>query len=125
MISPEGTRHLPGDNQERKIKARPRLAETLKREFRALVRAITHHAPAPQPTARRRSTEDTGKAFRMTARKIMRRTARIPSAAYAAATSYLWDTLDWLNPCRYEVGSAGEPDEDLQHGEQHHLSPHL
>ena len=122
MISREGARHLPGDNQERKT--RPTFAETLKRQFRAVMNAITNKLPAPQPVQRRRRTEDTGKAFRMTARKIIRRAARIPAAAYAA-TAYLWDTLDCLNPWQHDASTTSELDDDYQHGEQQHLSLHL
>jgi hypothetical protein len=122
MISREGARHLLGDNQERK--PRPTFAETLKRQFRELMKAITNKPPAPQPVQRRRRTEDTGTAFRMAARKMMRRAARIPAAAYSA-TVYLWGTLDWLNPWQHDASSTSELDEDCQHGEQNHLSLHL
>jgi hypothetical protein len=92
MISREGTRHLPGDNQERKT--RPAFTETLKRQFREMMKAMTDRPPAPEATQPRRRTEDTGRAaLRMAAGKIVRRAVRIPAAAYAAAT-YLWDTLD-------------------------------
>lgn len=119
MRSREGPRHLPGENQERKTETR---AGMLKRQFRALVKAITHKAPGSQPAARRRRTEETGKAFRMTARTVVRRT-RIPAAAYRAA-AYIWDTLDWLNPW-HDAGSTNEVDADCQHSEQHYLSLHL
>jgi len=33
----------------------------------------------------------------MAAAKIVRRAVRIPAEAYAAATDFLSDTLDWLN----------------------------
>jgi hypothetical protein len=122
MISREGVRHLPGDNQERN--PGPTFTETLKRQFRAVMNAITNKLPAPQPVQRRRRTEDTGKAFRMTARKMMRRAARIPAAAYTA-TAYLWDTLDWLNPWQHDASTTSELDDDYQHGEQQHLSLHL
>jgi hypothetical protein len=50
----------------------------------------------PQPTQRRRSGE-THKGFGAAARAALGRAARIPPEAYAAATAYLSDTLDWLN----------------------------
>lgn len=122
MISREGTRPLPSDNQARKT--RPTFTETLKGQFRALMNAITNQRLTPQPVQRRRRTEDTGKAFRRTARKMMPRAARIPAAAYRA-TAYLWDTLDWLNPWRHDASTTGELDDDYQYGEQQHLSLHL
>ena len=113
MISREGARHLPGDNQERK--PRPAFTETLKRQFREMVKAITDKPRPREPTQPRRRTEDTGRAaFRMAARKIMRRAVRIPAAAYAAAT-YLWDTLDWLNPWQNDTASTSELAEDFHY----------
>src|SRR5664279_1180109 len=106
-------RHLPGDKQERK--PRPAFTETLKRQFREMVKAITNKTPAPEPTQPRRRREDTGRAaFRMAAGKIMRRAVRIPAAAYAAAT-YLWDTLDWLNPWQNDTASTSELGEDFHY----------
>lgn len=95
-------------------------AAMLKEQFRKLARSLTtSQAPAPQPTKRRRRTEDTGQAvFRMAAKKIMRRTVRLPAAAYAAV-SYLADALEWFD---HELADM---DEDMQPGEQHHLSLHL
>jgi hypothetical protein len=52
---------------------------------------------ARAPELRRHSGE-TGKAFRMAAKAAMRRAARIPAEAYAMATGYLCDALDWTNP---------------------------
>ena len=119
MTSREGTRHLPGDDQERK--PRPAFTETLKRQFRELVKAMTHSPPAPEPQPRRRRTDDTGRAaFRTAAGKIVRRAARLPAAAHAAAT-YLWDTLDWLNQWHHQDDIA----EDVQPAPSEHLYPHL
>jgi hypothetical protein len=69
MISPEGTRHLPGDNQERKT--RQAFTETLRRQFRELVKAITGRASAtePKPSRRKRSDETRG-GFVMVARRV-------------------------------------------------------
>jgi hypothetical protein len=59
----------------------------------------------------------------MSARTIMRRTARIPAAAHRAV-AHLWDTLDWLNPW-HDVDTFGEHEEDPHHGQEQHLSLHL
>jgi hypothetical protein len=122
MKSREGTRHLPGDNQERK--PRPAFTEILRRQFRAAVNAITYNAPAPQPVQRRRRSEDTGRAFRLAARKTMRRAARLPAEAYASATAYLSDTLDWLNPWNNEAASSSDLAEDYEQPPAQHLYPH-
>lgn len=112
----------PGKNQNPATdRNAPRLAGTLRRQFRECINRLTGHSPAPQPKMRRRRTEDTGRAFRMTARKIMRRTARIPAAA-TAAVAYLWDTLDWLNQCHH---TDSHLDEDFQPAPSDHLYPHL
>jgi hypothetical protein len=120
MTSREGTRHLPGDKQERK--PRPAFTETLKRQFRELVKAITRKAPAPQPVQRRRRSEDTGRAFRLAAGKTLRRAARLPAEAYVVATAYLSDTLDWLTQWHHH---DSDPDEDFQPSVSDHLYPHL
>jgi len=115
MTSREGARGLPGNNQERK--PQPAFTVTLKRQFRELVRAITRKPLAPQPAARRRRAEDTGKAFRMAARKIICRAVCLPAEAYAVATAYISDTLDWFNPWQHQDREAEEnctpPSSDL------------
>jgi hypothetical protein len=81
---------------------------------------------------KRKSREETGRAFRMTARKLMRRVARIPAEAYHRATAYLADTLDWLhhhdtldcmNP--YWDNSGDAIQDDFNQSEQNNLSLHL
>jgi hypothetical protein len=70
------------------------IAGTIKKLFRAAVKAVTNHdEDKPQSTRRRRG--ETGRAFARVARRIMRRTVRIVPEAYAATTGFL-DTLDWL-----------------------------
>jgi len=122
MTSREGMRHLPGDDQERR--PRPAFTETLKRQFREMVKAMTDRPPAPEPTQPRcRRTEDTGRAaFRTAAGKIVRRAVRLPAAAQAAAT-YLRDTLDWLNLWHDDPASSNELAEDYEQSAQH-LYPH-
>jgi hypothetical protein len=88
------------------------------------VKVLTHRAPAPKPTQRTRRTGETGSGFRLFARKITRRTARLPAAAYGAV-AFLSDTLDWLNPWHNEMTSTGELNEDLHYTETNHLFPHL
>jgi len=56
--------------------------------------------------------------------KIMRRTVRLPAAAYVAA-AFLSDTLDWLNPWHHETASTSEFAEDFHATEPTHLFPHL
>jgi hypothetical protein len=85
--------------------------------------ALTHKADvAPQPTRRRR-TEDTGRAaFKLAAGKMMRRAVRIPAEAFATATGYLADTLDWLNQWHQHDEEACD---DVRASPSDHLYPHL
>jgi len=108
----------PGDKNQKASG----LADALRRQFRAVMKALTR-APEPRPQARRRRrTEETGRAFRMTARKLLRRAVRIPVEAYARATGYLADTLDWLNLWHHGDQHFTE---DVHHAPSDHLYPHL
>jgi hypothetical protein len=49
----------------------------------------------------------------MTAKAIMRPTARIPADAYAKATRYLSDTLEWLALWQDNAGSNHRIDDDF------------
>jgi hypothetical protein len=61
----------------------------------------------------------------LAARQIMRRVVRIPAAAYAAVT-YLWDTLDGLNPWHHAaVHNGSEAEHDGNHSDPNSLFPHL
>ena len=101
------------------------LAATIRQLFREAKAALTGITPDPQPPARRRDGEDTGRAaFTMAAGKLLRRAVRIPAEAYATATTYLADTLDWLNLWHHETDSGDEFNED-QHSTPIHLYPHL
>lgn len=120
MISREGARNLPGDNQERNHRAA--FTETLRREFRAAVNAITHKAPTPEPKpSRRKRTDETRGGFKMAAR-ITHRAARLPHEAYARAEAFLSHTLDWLNQWHHHDHDAHE---DFQAAPSDHLYPHL
>jgi hypothetical protein len=98
------------------------LVQTLKDQFRAVMKVLTR-APEPRPQARRRTGEETGGAFRAAAKSVLRRAVRLPVIAYAAA--FMWDTLDQLNPWQGQDANANEMAEDFHSTEQHnHLSPH-
>ena len=103
--------------------SRPRsLAGSIKQLFREAIKLLAEKASAPEPKPRRKRTgEVTGRAFRMTANKVMHRAARLPAEAYATATAYLTDTLDWINPWHQH----GHDHDDLRPAPDDHLYPHL
>ena len=80
--------------------------------FRAAVKAITRREEDESPPPRRRSGE-TDKAFIMAARATLRRAVAIPIDAYAAATAFLADTLDWLNLWQDNAANTGELDNEI------------
>jgi hypothetical protein len=108
------------------VSPRPRLffPGAIKQLFRQVKAALTPEAQAPEPKtrARRKGGEDTGRAFRMTATKIMRRASRVPADVYAKATAYLFDTLDWLNQWNHHDDAFTE---DVTPAPRDHLYPHL
>jgi hypothetical protein len=116
---PQGEDRNPA--QDRKAH---RFAETLRRQFREVVNALTRRNPEPHPTQRRRRTEETTGGFILAAQQIMRRSVSLPQAAFAAVV-FLTETLDWLNPWHHESINAGALDEELSATEQHHIYPHL
>jgi hypothetical protein len=91
--------------------------------FRGVGKAIARRAEDDPPPPRRRGGGDTRTLFPAAARKIMRRTARVPGQAYAAASAYLADTLDWLNLWGDELDSDAELKGDID--AKKHLSPHV
>ncbi len=94
------------------------------RQFRELARTLTRAHDVPQP--RRRGTGETREGFMLAARKLFRRSARIPSAAYAKPP-LLWNTLDWLNPWQKQRAVTGHELDaacEAVHPEQD-LYPHL
>jgi hypothetical protein len=126
-MSREGIGSLPGEKQEpesgTRTPPRPRLFQpgSIKRLFGSVKKAITRQGqPAPEPNRKRR--EETGRAFRMTARELVRRAVRMPAEAYARATAYLADTLDWLNFWHHHEEHSTE---DVQPATNDHLYPHL
>jgi hypothetical protein len=99
-------------------------AGAIKGLFRNAVKAVTARTDDEPPPPRRRSDE-TDKAFRMAAVHIMRRVIRLPVEAYFAATDYLRDVLDWMNPYgQDEMDDSAELDGSLD-TKQNHFSPHL
>ena len=121
-MTSQGERNSPRPTQG---SSKISLGATIREKFRQLAQSLTPcAAPAPQPTQRRRRTEEeTRGGFKLAARQIMHRAARLPAAAYAAV-AFLSDTLDWLNPWHNETASADELHEDFNATEPQHIYPH-
>jgi hypothetical protein len=92
--------------------------------FRQAVKAITRREADESPAPRRRSGE-TDKAFVMAARATLRRAASIPRQAYATATAFLADTLDWLNLWQDNAASADQLDNETNNPDTNYTSLHL
>ena len=92
--------------------------------FRQAVKAITRRDADESPAPRRRSGE-TDKAFVMAARATLRRAVSIPREAYAAATAYLSDTLDWLNLWHDNTENADQLDNETNNPDTNYTSLHL
>jgi len=119
MIS-RGDGEIPRQEPER-AKDRTSFAAMLKRQFRQLAQSLTpREGPAPQPSQRRRRTEETRGGFNLAARQIMRRAVRLPAAAFAAV-AYPSDTLDWLNLWH----QADQLHDEFEPAQPQHLYPHL
>jgi hypothetical protein len=123
MMSREGAGNLPGKKQEPKpgTLARPRLFQpgAIMQLFREVKNTLTPKAPAQASKRKRR--EDARRFFTVT-KKMLRRVPRLPAEAYAAAASYLADTLDGLNPWHTNDTDLNE---DFQPTPSDHLYPHL
>jgi hypothetical protein len=96
------------------------LADSLRRQFRIVMKVLTLLAPEPKP--RRRRKDESNRGFRAAARNVLRRAVRLP--AIATVAEFLWDTLDWLNPwLGPETDGESEMDEKFYHPEQNGLFP--
>ena len=95
------------------------------RLFRAAVKAVTQRDTMQQPrrSSRRRSGESgqSDRTFRRAAKPIIRRTTWV--SPYAAAASFLSDTLDWLHLWHKDTAGSGL-DSGISHTGTNHLFPH-
>jgi len=69
----------------------------LRRQFREIMQRLTHRSPAPEPKPRRRRAGETGRGFRLAARKITRHAVRSILTPLAQSIPLPgWDVLSWL-----------------------------
>jgi hypothetical protein len=110
-----------GQNQPARQKGSG-FADALKKQFRAVVRALVKRSPSPQSQARRRRRGETVGGFRSAARSLLRPIFRLPGLSQTIA--FLNDTLPWLH--LWEWNEAVEQDFTEVPGgrEGNHLSPH-
>lgn len=88
---------------------------TMRRHFSAMRDRIFNTAANRRPALMQK--------FRSQAGQIVPRAPQLPAEAYATATAYLWDTLDWLNPWHHH--DAGSDMEHHDHAPANHLTLHL
>lgn len=98
------------------------LADTLKKQFRAVVRALVKRSPSPQSQARRRRRGDTVGGFRSAARSLLRPIIRLPGVSQTIA--FLNDTLPWLHLWEWNETAQDDFTEGPGGREGNHLSPH-
>ncbi|HUA82823.1 MAG TPA: hypothetical protein VMB85_03120 [Bryobacteraceae bacterium] len=104
------------DNENRRSGFR----QTLRRQFRELVKHLTGRGPEPRPKPRRRREGEAGRGFKAAAKQILRRIASLPPFYLMRPA---WDTFTWLriwdanNPaaglCENSVESTQEYASDL------------
>ncbi len=122
-----GTWEHPGDNHHPDTAHKPPgFVQRLRQQFREVANLLSQPAPTLTPKPRRRrTTDETGRIFRMAARKIMRRATRIPAAAYAVA-EIPPGIVDWLNPWQGHDTAGTNEFEHFQHRPPaKHIYPHL
>jgi hypothetical protein len=97
---------------------RRNFADTIRRQFRSVMRALTRSEPSPAPAARRRK-EETGRSF-SAARMIFRRVFRfVPLPALNPE----WEPFTWLRLWDYSEPANSES-WVLHETEGSDLSPH-
>jgi len=105
--------------QPSETSAKPRsFAGTMKQLFRDAMKALTGKTPAPETKSRKkRTTDDTGRAFFRAARKFVGHIRRRPAIqTLGLHEPELWQ---WNNP------DAMYASEEFHYTETNHLSPHL
>jgi len=126
-MTSRGNREPSGKNQSPATLGKIRsFAETLRRQFRECVRSLTGRGPEPQPRARRRRTEDTGKSFRPISVKIASRMAR----GIFHVSRFTWRAPEAIDPANLAMlhtrnayrGSQAQNNDAATH---QNLSPHL
>jgi hypothetical protein len=116
-IQPVG---LAGPELPADAKTPPRgIGAKLKQLFKDAMKALTGKAPAPEPKPRRkRTTDDTGRAFLRAARKFVGHIRRRPVIqSLGLHEPELWQ---WNNP-----DAMYQASEEFHYTETNHLSPHL
>ena len=94
----------------------PGFREALRRQFRAIMRAITRPALEPESAARRRKSGDTTRSFGAAAGTLFRRLVR----RHADVQHSHWDTFTWLRIWDHDDGACVPLYEDSARAEQQH-----
>src|SRR5580658_9537316 len=97
-----GDRGVPRPDNDRTEIRKERFLDTMRRQFRAVMKALTRPECQPDPKPRRRRGEDTGRHF-SAAQSIFRRVARfLPLPALNPA----WDPFTWLRIWEHSEAAA-------------------
>jgi hypothetical protein len=103
---------------------KPGFRETLKKQFRELMKKLTHHSPAPAPRTSRRRGGETAAAFRVAAKRTLRPVLRLP--AVSRAVGFIEHTLVWFHLWEWRENPETDDTFEAQgNSEQDHLSPRL
>jgi hypothetical protein len=107
---------------ERKTEDRSRtLGDTIRRQFRAVVKHLTGREPTPRPRSRRRREEVAGSFKTGTAMVFRRVRTLLPFQSLNPA----WEPFTWLHLCQWNDGTEHGIGTDAFERDASPSSPHL
>jgi len=110
---------VPRPERDRTESRKGQFTDSLRRQFRALVKALT--GPAPKPISKRRRTGETVGTFQLVARSLLRPIIQQPQVL--KTLNFLNDAIPWLHLWSW-IESAEHGVADAPPGpEGDHLSP--
>jgi hypothetical protein len=111
-----------GGNEQSARQKSAGLADVLKKQFRALVKALVKRTPSLQFQARRRRRGETVGSFRSAAHGLLRPITRLPG--FSQTIAFLDDALPWLHLWQWNEAVEQDLTEEPGGREGNHLSPH-
>ena len=99
---------------------KPGFGETLKKQFRELMKKLTH--PSPAPTPRHRRGGETADAFRVAAKRTLRPVRRLP--VVSQAIGFVEHALAWFHLWEWNENPESDDTFEAQGDrEENYLSP--